>query len=395
MRTRIRSWPIAFAVEGLNIERFVRYAGERGVRLRQLRRRAPRRLTALVAEAELPALQQLALEGGWQLTVGGRRGLGAALEWLRARWLLAAAAAMAAISLLAASRFMWRVEILDAGTYDADVRAALAEMGITAPMLRSQVDIGELRAALEWRYPRIAWFECGWRGTTLVVRAVEGVMPRRDGEPDGACDVVAARDGVVCSVVTKAGTPMVEAGDIVREGQVLIKGEERTADGAVRAVAARGSVIARVWEGASVRMPATETVTVYTGNTETVWTIRSPWFDLWTMEPCAYDQYDTAVTEMALGGFLIPLTLHVETRMEADCTTRMRDPDELEEDAYAAALHKLHEKVGWEESLIDIWGNCSMIDAENVLSVAIGELRVEIGVQVPASGMAAPEQASP
>ena len=65
------------------------------------------------------------------------------------------------------------------------------------------------------------------------------------------------------------------------------------------------------------------------------------------------------------------------------------DMDALKTEAYEAALRKLHEKLGPEESLIDIWGNCSMIDAENVLSLAVGEMRTEIGTQRFRSDMAA------
>lgn len=395
MRRTSRPWPVEFTVEGLNVERFVRCAGEHGLRLSNMRRSAPRRLIGLVAEEQLPALQEAAVSGGWKLTVGRRKGAGHILDWLRRRWLLAAAGMAAGIALFGAAQVMWQVEIIDGGTYAADIRAALKDMGVTAPMLRSQVDIGELRDTLEWRYPRIAWFECGWRGTTLVVRPVEGVLPRKDEATDGSCDVIAVRDGVIKSIVTHAGTPAVEPGDIVRQGEVLIRGEERTSEGLIRPVAARGIVTARVWEGASVIFPAYETVTVYTGSTDTVWTIRTPWFDLWQMEASSYLQYDTEVKEIPIGGLFLPMTLRIEKRLEAECTTQLRDMEELKAEAYEAAVRKLHEKVGLEESLIDIWGNCSMIEAEKVQSFAIGEMLVDIGVRSPVSGMAAPDQVSP
>ena len=390
MRRTARPWPVAFTVEGLNIERFVRQAGEARITLTDMRRTGPRRLTALVQEDFMPALQELALRGGWTLTMGSRCGAGCVVEWLRRRWLLAAAVLCAGAALSAASQVVWWVEIVDGGAYAADIQQALVELGVEVPMLRSQVDVGQLRDALEWRYPRIAWFECGWRGTTLVVRPIEGTLPRTDGDIDGPCDVVATRDAVVYSVVTRAGTPQVTAGEIVRAGQVLIKGEERTSNGAVRQVAARGSVTGRVWEGASVRMSAVESVTTYTGNEQTVWTIRTPWFDLWQMADCPFDHYDISVSEQPVGEMFIPMVLYVENRMEADITVQTRDIDAVKADASAAALRKLHEKLSVEESLIDIWGNCSMIDAENVLSLAIGELLVEIGTQRSAPGMAAP-----
>jgi len=392
VRRTARPWPIAFTAEGLNIERFLRMAGEQGICLTGIRRSGPRRISAFVQETQMPALQELALRGGWRMTTGSRKGMGRAAEWLRSRWFLAAAILIAGIALLAASRVVWRVEVRDAGSYDADIRAALTEMGVTAPLLRSRVNLGELRDSLEWRYPRIAWFECGWRGTALVIRPVQGVLPRTDTDYDGSCDVIAARDGIVHTIVTKAGTPLVQPGDLVRAGEVLIRGEERTSEGNVKPVAARGSVIARVWEGASVRMPTAETVTTYTGATETVWTVRTPWFDLWPMGESDFAQYDASVSEMPFGGIFIPMVLHIETRMEAECTVRMRDQAALEAEANAAAVRKLHEKLGPEESPIDIWGNCSMIDDGNVLSVAICELHREIGRQAPSSGMAASGQ---
>lgn len=395
MRRTARPWPIAFTAEGLNIGRFLRFAGEQGLSLSNVRRTGPRKVTALIREDQLPVLQELALRGGWKVNTGRRRGVGKAADWLRTRWFLASALLIAGIALWAASQVVWRVEVQDAGAYDADVRAALTEMGVSPPMLRSQVDLGELRDALEWRYPRVAWFECGWRGSALVIRVVEGVLPRTDGDADGSCDVIATRDGIVHTIVTKAGTPVVQPGDLVRAGDVLIRGEERTSEGAVRPVAARGSVIARVWEGASVRMPAVETVTTYTGNTETVRTIRTPWFDLWPMGESAFARYDASVSEMPFGGIFFPMTLHTETRMEAECILQPRDQDSLEADAYEAAVRKLHEKLGPEESPIDIWENCSMIDDGNVLSVAICELHRQIGRQAPSSGMAASGQEHP
>ena len=395
MKRTQRPWSIEFTAEGLNIARFLRMVGDAGLRLDNLRWIAPRKINASVREADYPVLQEIALRGGWQITPGSRKGTGKAAEWLRKRWMLAGAILCGGLALLVASRVMWSVQIVDAGSYEADIRAAVVEMGIAPPMLRHQVDIGELRDALQWRYPRIAWFECGWRGTALVIRPAEGSIPRTDEAASDCCDVIALRDGVIHRIVTEVGTPVVAPGDIVRAGEVLIRGEERTFDGGVRPVAAMGSVIARVWRGASVRMPVTEVITEYTGREELVHTIRTPWFDLWPMPDSSFAHYDTAVSEMAFGGIFLPMTWHTERRMEAEFTQIKRDQAALEAEAYDAAVRKLHEKLASDESLIDIWGNCSMIDDENLLSLVFGEIHAEIGKQVPSAGMAASGGAHP
>ena len=390
MRRLVRPWSVLVTVEGLNLGRFVRQAGEKNIRLTCLHRTSSRRMTALVQEASLPVLQELAFAGGWKITQGQRRGVGRAAEWLRSRWLIAAAVCMGMVALVLCSQVIWTIRIEGGGPYQADILGAVEELGLRPPMLRRQVDLGALRDALEWRYPRLAWVECGWRGTALVVRPVEGALPDEDRDEAAVMDVVAERDGVIQQIVTVAGTPVVQPGDVVREGEVLIRGEERTSEGAVKPVAARGSVNARVWIGASVRMPVTERITDYTGNEEQVWTVCVPWFDLWPMKACSYDQYDTSVSETTLCGMFFPVKLRSERRMEATITTRACDREELEEMAYGAAVHKLKEKLSPEESLIDIWGNCSMIDTENIVSVAVGEVIVEIGRRVPSSGTAAP-----
>lgn len=390
MRRTSRPWLIGITVEGLNIGRFVRRVGEADIRLTQLNRRSAKRITALVCEADLPKLHQIAQDGGWQLQTGERKGLGFTAEWVRKRWILVMVAMIGGIALFLCSQTMWSVKVVDGGTYQADIKNTLEDMGIVPPMLRGQVDIGQVRQELEWRYPRIAWFECGWRGTSLVVHPVEGVLPRKETTTTDWNDIVASRDAIVHRIVTKAGTPVVKPGDFVQKGELLIKGEERTSNGEVKLVNAEGSVTGRAWLGATVEKSLYTRETEYTGNEQTVWTVRTPWFDLWQMEPCTFDTYDVAVSEQAIGGIFIPMKLYTETRLEAVITSVKEDIGKVQAEAEKAATRKLHEKLAPEESLIDIWGNCSMIDDEKVQAQAIGEMLVEIGVAQVSSGMAAP-----
>ena len=67
MRRMARPWLVSVSVKGLNIERFIRLAGERGIRLTSLRRPSVRSLQAMVEETRVADLQELALQGGWVL----------------------------------------------------------------------------------------------------------------------------------------------------------------------------------------------------------------------------------------------------------------------------------------------------------------------------------------
>ncbi|MBQ2952026.1 MAG: sporulation protein YqfD [Clostridia bacterium] len=383
----LRRW---ITVEGLNLSRFVRCAGECGAKLTELKRHGGRRLTAVVEDAALPRLQEIAENGGWQLTCGAPVGAGRLCGQLLKRWPLLMLVAVAVLLWAGAGQVMWRIALMDAGAYEADVWHALDEMGVNAPMLRRRVDPAALRDELEWRYPKVAWVECGWRGSTLEIRFVQGVEGR-EASDDGACDVVAARDGVVVNIVTRAGTPVVSPGDVVRAGDVLIRGVERTSGGLERLVAARGSVYARVWDSAAVQTPLTQLQSVSTGRIAESNTIVSPWFSLWKGGEHGFAHADTHRQEQSLGGFFWPLTVRYETHIETDLRSVNTDSWSVIDENNAAALQQLYAIAGGKESLVDNWVNWSIIEDEILLSIATGERVVDIARQERSSGMAAPE----
>lgn len=374
----MKTWQRRFTAEGLNLERLIRQAGEKGIALSGIRRLGSRKLRGQVDEADAAALQMLAEKGGWGFTLGMRLGLGRLADGLRRRIPLAVMCVLVLAAVICASRMMWQVSIQGAGVYEADLRAYLDEVGIRPVRWKSGVDPAALRDALEWRYPDVAWVEVGWRGMTLQVNVITGTAVGDTIDLSGQGDVVAARDGVISSVVTVAGTPMVKRGDVVRRGQVLISGEERTLGEAVRPVSARGVVMARVWDGASVRMSVSEQATVYTGRTQQAQTVRLPWFNLSPMEDSGFEQQDVSVREMPLGGLFWPTVIRTETRMEAAIRRQGRDLEAVKAEAGVAAMRLLRQKIGLDDDLVDKWVDYSMIDDEELVAVAIGERVIDI-----------------
>lgn len=366
-------------VEGLNLERFLRMAGESGIFFARVQRNG-RKLRLLVPEEQIQGVLKLAERGGWRCVEGRRQGLGRGLDALRRRWMLPAAALLCMMLVALGMQVMWRVEIHDAGSYQADVETFLRENGIVAPMWKQQVNPAELRDALEWRYPRIAWAECGWRGTTLSISLVQGVAQGETAAIGGSGDVVAARDGVIDSIVTAAGTPQVQAGDMVQAGQVLIAGYERGEGDTQHPVMARGTVMARVWERASVRVSCMENETRYTGRQQCAWKINGPWFTLTPQTPSPYETQDLQRSTMPLGGLFFPFTLVMEQRMEAEVIPQVRNFDEVQAEAGAAALRLLQEKMDFHDDLVDKWVDYCMIEGEVVEAVAHGERLMNIAL---------------
>lgn len=377
-------------VDGLNLTRFIRLAGESGVCMRQLRRVSSRCMTALIEERALADVERLAEQGGWKLTAGGSVGTGRTVRRVVSRRMLLGMMMVTAFICVASARIVWRVELIGAGAYEADARAALAEAGVRTPMWRRDVNTGALRDMLEWRYPDVAWIECGWRGMTLCIRFMEGIAGDLALDT-GPCDVVAMRDGIVTGIVTRAGTPQVAAGDLVRAGDVLIRGEERSSAGTIKPVAARGSVYARVWVSAEVRTPLRVTESVSTGRTAERQCIVAPWFNLWRTEETGFEHEDVSRKEIPLGGFIWPLTWRSDTIYETDLRSVLTDYRSVLEENNLAAERQVAKLAHEGDSLVDNWVNWSIIDDEILSSVATAEYVADIARQERSSGMAAPE----
>ena len=99
---------------------------------------------------------------------------------------------------------------------------------------------------------------------------------------------------------------------------------------------------------------------------------------LYTFRLIFLHQADVSRRTLPLGGFFLPLTCVWEKRYECEITKQNRANEEITAEASIAALRKLREIIGTNESLVDKWVNCSMIDHEVLLAVATGERLVEV-----------------
>jgi similar to stage IV sporulation protein len=87
------------------------------------------------------------------------------------------------------------------------------------------VDCDYIEQTIRNTYSDITWVSAEIKGTRLIVHIKEN-----DGAKDTSealmqpRDIVAEKDGVVASIVTRTGTPLVKKGDEVTAGQVLVSG---------------------------------------------------------------------------------------------------------------------------------------------------------------------------
>ena len=374
-----------FRAEGLCLEKMIVLCGSKGIPLTKVKRKNLKCLEGQVSDGDFENLCVLAEERGWKITPLGYVGWGMLWEKSKARKGLWIGLILMMALIMTAMQFVWRVEIIDAGVYEGDLRASLIQKGIGTGTLKKTVDLQKLRNELEWRYPKVAWVHTALRGSTLVIRLVEGV-PSPEVAPYGEPgDVIAQRGGVVISVEPQSGTALVKAGDIVKTGQVLIRGAEKRGEDAQVHVKARGRVLARVWDRAIARIPLYETVAEPTGERTVIQSVETPWGAWLFGHAPTYGAQETLIETWPLPGVWWPVTLKRETISEVTLLKVRRSAESAEAEARQAAMLLLKEKTGDHDEAVDKWIDYCMIESGTVVACATGERIRDIAVSAPST----------
>lgn len=128
----------------------------------------------------------------------------------------------AVLIIFALSRYIWAVEVCGNSFYtDEMLSAYLAEIGAGAGSLKRHIVPSEVEENIRLKYPRISWVSARITGTKLMLDIEEGQPDMKMPDADTG-DLCAPYSGTVVSMITRAGTPLVKKGDIVKKGDVLV-----------------------------------------------------------------------------------------------------------------------------------------------------------------------------
>jgi similar to stage IV sporulation protein len=336
-------------VEGLSLERFLNLASELGVKVFDVKRVSYTVLYAGVSARGYAKLIKSVPER-YNLTAGRKQGAPFGLMWLLKRKALLVGLALVVLALIAASQFVWDIEVRGISAYEGSkIKAELEAYGIWPGVYKGDLDLKDIAVKMIVGHDEFAWMDINFKGVTVVVKVVPADMPPEVYDENTPCDIVAKKDAFIESVTQLAGRAVVRPGDIVRAGDKLISGLVWDEGKPRMLFAAKGRVIGSVWYTGDHSAPIYRETRVKTGNTETERVVYIGRDSASIDGPCTFDEFDTeVVNERYLGGRLfLPVSvaelLHSEvyiTQTPAPLDTLMVY---LEERAYYEAMRKAPE----------------------------------------------------
>ncbi len=162
-----------------------------------------------------------------RLRILEKRGLPFFLYRNRKRKALFASLFLAAFFTVWLSCFIWDIQVRgNLAVTDEKVLDYLEQEGIHQGIWKASLDYKQLAACLRQSFPEFTWVSVKLQGTRLLIDLKETMDSSlaENEQASGKGSLAANRNGTVVKIITRAGTPLVKAGDQVKKGDMLVSG---------------------------------------------------------------------------------------------------------------------------------------------------------------------------
>ena len=156
-------------------------------------------------------IRQVRKKSNVKIKISQRRGIKHLMQLYRKRYLFLIGFALCIIFFAVSAQFIWD------------------SIGIKSGALKAKLPDGmESKAAIINNNDHIAWAWVYIEGAKARVEIYEQIIPPNIVDKDTPCDIVAACDGIINHMVVKNGEEVLNDGDAVKTGDVIVSGKVAT-----------------------------------------------------------------------------------------------------------------------------------------------------------------------
>jgi similar to stage IV sporulation protein len=332
---------VVIEVAGFSVERFVNLAVHRGLYIWDLAYQ-DQAVTMKVSAKAFKLLRGCARKTGCKIKILRKQGWPFFAFQYRKRKILAAGVALFVAALYALSSFVWLIEVEGAQRVaPAALTRALQDAGLRPGAFKYGLDTKGLEKAMLYQFTDLAWIDIYLKGTTALVRVAETLPAPPVVDRLAPCDIVAAKDGLVVSVVVSAGTPLVKPLDVVRKGSVLVSGRLAVTDEATGQprhfayIHAEADITAKLYYEMNFNIPYAFDEKKYTGRQEKKYRLQLLGHEINLFNAgVSYENYDKIITRTQLRAgayYPLPVAVVAEEYREFTPQPKTRTPAQAKE----------------------------------------------------------------
>jgi similar to stage IV sporulation protein len=323
---------VLIEIRGKGLERLINRLTEKRMSVWDIRIRDEAHAELNILLSDFFRLRPLLKETGCRMHIRGRYGFPFILDKLEKRKLFAAGILLFIIGLYMLSSVVWQVRVEgNEHIAKSDILQAAQEEGVYRLQWKFRLkDADVLSRSLQSKIPEAAWVGVEIRGTHVVIKVVEAVIPEKPPLLNPR-HLVASKNAMITSIFAEKGRPAVKMNAYVKKGDILISGLLGEIPNQ-KAVVATGEVKGLVWYTPKVEVPLIQQYKAYTGEVKTrsYMVIGSRALQLSGYGEVPFQQYETIPERKTLQwkDFVLPVGWLSERVMEVNVQERTLELEE-------------------------------------------------------------------
>ncbi|MDK2835637.1 MAG: hypothetical protein PWP21_414 [Thermosediminibacterales bacterium] len=377
---------VIIKVKGPALEKFLNITVNQDIFLWDVFRIDKDSIQAKVCIMNFKKLKPIARKTKCRVFLVSKRGLPFTFHRIKKRKMLIAGACLFLVLLYVLSNVILSVEITGLESLDVkDIEKQLAEYGVKEGRFKFLINTSYIENQLLLKNDKISWAEIDIKGSRVLVKIVEKIVPPKIDEQT-PCNIVAAKKGVIEEILPLKGDVRVKPGDTVREGQVLISGLIELEDKQTYFVHAQGQVTARIWHEETVKIPIVRYERLPTGRNAVGYKLKvgDKIINL-KSQNITFKHYDKTITRKIIPYKFIqkfPIELVIETYSEVNEKKVFIGIEAAFENAKKIAVERLMKKLSPDAKILDKSFVKHFRKDENLVEVKVLiETLEEIGVE--------------
>ncbi len=251
-------------------------------------------------------LENIAKRAAVTVTIKSRYGLPILYHKHQKRYGIFIGATLSALLLLISTQFIVKVEVMGNEIIPTHViLQKLKEQGVGLGSFKYSIDPQDVERQVMISDPHFSWVALNIKGSTatlLVRETTDAIIPRDVTTPH---NIVANNTGFIVEIQAYEGQRLVQVGDSVVDGQLLVSGILQDGSEKTRLVYARARVIAQVADYHEVKIPYIQENYNYQGYTQKFYlNLGKTQLPLWGSEPNCDFKVESQTTDFpVLGNF--------------------------------------------------------------------------------------------
>lgn len=235
-------------VKGIKTEQFINLAVINGIYLWDIEKLDYMTIRARINVKDFFRLRQIVKKTGTKVRIQNKCGMPFRIKTIKKRKLLVFGLGALLLFLYILSLFIWMIEIDGHKTLANNViLEKLDYYGLKVGILKKQIDKRHIENEILIAMPELAWVGIEIKGTKAYVTVSEKIEEPEYINIDEPCDIIAIKNAVIEKIFVLNGDGVVNDGDTVEKGQILVSGIIERENVDIRYTHAMAKVLAKAW----------------------------------------------------------------------------------------------------------------------------------------------------